>query len=612
MKKYVLPLYLVLFAISFSYGQENQEVVPIAEKKIIKQLDYKDADLKDIVRGLATQFNLNIFVDNSIKKRITLHVVDMEVDQLLHFIANENNLRLSKDGNIYKFLPPEKPPQLPKQIKVSVENGLLTADLNNDDLVKAMRAISEKSGKTILVDRAAKGTINGYLIKIPFEIGLRQLLENNGYRLRKNKNIYIVESEFGGSFKKKNGGKANSGAFYLSVRDSLIFLEVHNASLSSIIQEAARRLDINIFIYGKIDGTINARADSLTFFNLLNLLFKGSDYTYKIQKDIILIGNKSVKGISTAQLIKLNYLKSDKVIEVLPKSIKAKADISPIIEQNGIMVIGTQNVINEIIDYIKKIDKPSPQILIETLVIDMNESNLRDIKIEFGYGATNEEPGTRINTILPGIDVALDANDLNYILDKAGNLLGVSKIGHLPSDFYMKIKALEQEGFLQVHSRPQVATLNGYPADISIGTTQYYKLVTKTPIRDPSQIYISETERFQTIEANISLKIIPWVSGSGEITVEIHPEFRTPVGKLSPEVPPTIQSRALNSTVRLRDGETIVLGGLVQNSIEEYSSGIPILSDIPLLGELFKSQGHNITKTQLLIYVTPYLYYNEE
>lgn len=105
----------------------------------------------------------------------------------------------------------------------------------------------------------------------------------------------------------------------------------------------------------------------------------------------------------------------------------------------------------------------------------------------------------------------------------------------------------------------------------------------------------------------MELKIIPWVSASGEITVEIHPEFSTPKGSLDPTRPPTIDHRILDSTVRLREGETIILGGLRQTIDNVTINKFPILGSIPLVGRLFQNRSKNKTTAELLILVTPYL-----
>ena len=95
------------------------------------------------------------------------------------------------------------------------------------------------------------------------------------------------------------------------------------------------------------------------------------------------------------------------------------------------------------------------------------------------------------------------------------------------------------------------------------------------------------------------------------ITVEIKPDFKTPVGQFSSALPPTINRRALSSTLIIKDGETIVLGGLIQEGETEQSSRVPILGSIPLIGGLFSSTSKSATKTELLIYVTPHLSYGE-
>ena len=107
------------------------------------------------------------------------------------------------------------------------------------------------------------------------------------------------------------------------------------------------------------------------------------------------------------------------------------------------------------------------------------------------------------------------------------------------------------------------------------------------------------------------MEITPWVSASGDVTVDIKPEFKTPVGSLSSEVPPTINSRILDSTVRLKDGETIILGGLIQESNVDNVNKVPILGNIPLLGRLFRNKSTSTIKSELVVFVTPHVFYGD-
>jgi len=224
---------------------------------------------------------------------------------------------------------------------------------------------------------------------------------------------------------------------------------------------------------------------------------------------------------------------------------------------------------------------------------------------------------SRKGMYIPGIDVQWGGHDLNHYLRKAGTAtifgktVDLASLGKLPGDFYLNLKALEKDGLANVRSRPILATLNGHKATLSIGTTQYFLLKTTIPYRDQNQVVFQESQSFHTIEADVRLEITPFVGADGLITLDIKPDFKTPVGQLSSEIPPTINSRSLSSTVIVREGETIVLGGLVQEAESEIKTKVPILGSIPLLGKLFSSTEKTNRKAELLIYVTPRISYGE-
>ncbi|MEO1632574.1 MAG: type II and III secretion system protein, partial [Bacteroidota bacterium] len=149
-------------------------------------------------------------------------------------------------------------------------------------------------------------------------------------------------------------------------------------------------------------------------------------------------------------------------------------------------------------------------------------------------------------------------------------------------------------------------------ATISIGTTQYFLLETSTPITGRNDVVIQETQRFEQIEANVTLEITPFVSPYGEVTALIRPSFSTPVGEFSAGIPPTISTQEIEARVRLRDGETIILGGLISDEDVVTDFKIPILGDIPLLGRLFRSRSRTKRESELVIYITPHVFYGDE
>ena len=408
-------------------------------------------------------------------------------------------------------------------------------------------------------------------------------------------------------------GRQTGPSFWINMQDSLITLDVTNAELNRTVRETANQAGVDIFLLGDLKGNVNAQCKNVSFDNVLNYLFKGTNYTFRQEDDIYFIGDKSMSGMGTIHLIRLNHIKAEGITDILPPSIKQNATIQIIKEHNALMVVGSQDVIREAEAYIQEIDYPIPQILIEAIVVDYNTSDIGAFGITAGMRDPNDSTSILDTGLLfPSLDILVSSDRLNQRIDYNAPKLGITNLGYLPENFYLGLKALETEGKANILSRPQIATLNGHPASIKIGTTQYYQLETYQPIVGGNTAFQQTSQRFEKITAEISLTITPWVSASGEITTEIKPEFSTPHQQFDPKVPPAIDHRILDSTVRLRDGETIVLGGLTLDSNEETIQKLPILGDVPIIGRLFQNRSHNNTKSELMIYITPHLNYTDD
>jgi type IV pilus assembly protein PilQ len=608
--------------------------VPPAALQAIQVLDFKNTEIKDIVRGLATKYNLNVFVDDAISQRITLRLANLSVHEALSFIAKEHGLNMTLEGNIYKITLPEIPKPQPKPLAVAYDEGRLTVDVKDEEAEKVIRAIAEKSGKSLVLKQSAGGKgstsspstsspITGYLQAVPFEQGLQALLTSNGFSVRKKDGIYFIERAYAATARQMladhnsstssltggNSSAPQSGA-WVTVSDSLITLDVAEADLSWIVRELSAQLGKEVFIYGALAGKVNAQCSRLPFEKVLDYLFKGTNYTYRREGKVYFIGDKNLSGMASMELVRLKHIKSEGIIDLLPPAISSKATLKVVKEQNGLMVVGTQDVIREVEDFVRQIDHPIAQILIEAIVVDYNTSDLGEFGITAGMKNKNDST-VHIDRFFPSVDVTASGSLLNKSLQYYGPQLGFKNIGRLPDEFLLQLRAMEKTGKANIRSQPQIATLNGHPASIKIGTTQYFILKTQQPIVGGNQVINQITERFEKITAEISLTITPWVSASGEITTEIRPEFSTPQGALDPNLPPTINHRVLDSTVRLRDGETIILGGLIQSVDNENLDKFPILGSLPLLGKLFQNRSHNRSKAELIIYLTPHLYYSE-
>ncbi len=517
-------------------------------------LSFKDTDIRDIFRGLAYQHGLNIFVDNSINKHTTISLNQVRVYDAIKFLCEQNNLSLVLDGGIFKIsevLPPKVVPPPPHVPYVAYSNGHLWINAQNDNLSEVVQEIEKKSSMNILVMTGSTGTISGTLNDIDFDIGFTQLMNNNGFAVEKREGVYLVSQL---NYFVGNGTQSKTaGPYWISVRDTLATIDVTDAPLERVVSDLVHQINADAIFYDPVPGTITARVSNISLRQALDLLLTNTKSTYRFSDGKYFIGDKTDKTMNETKLFKLKYLRAEKMIENIPQSITSQAVVKPVREQNGFVVIATNDVISEFNDYINEVDKPVPQVLIEALVVDYDLTKGSTFGVNAGIKNTVDTTAQDY-TIIPGINYTSNGTSINATLKQIGSInlfganIGVANLGTLPSNFYLNLQAQETNGVANVRSRPLIATLNGYPASLSIGTTQYYELNTTVPYNGQGNTTVFQTtQNFQTIQADVKLEITPYVGANGMIFVDIKPDFKTPVGQLTASVPPTINERSMSS-----------------------------------------------------------------
>lgn len=587
--------------------------VPAGALAVVQFLDFKNTEVKDVFRAVAVKYNLNVFVDDAVSARTTFRLANVTVHGVMEFLCRENGLEMELENGIYRIRPMKVPAPAPKILDVTYSGGMLSVDLNEDPVSAATHAIALASGRTILVTQGVEGRVTGMLQNIPFDQGLIQLYEANGFSIRRRGDVYHVEKDRADS--QQPPGRTGR-LLRVDVQDSLISFDVADADLNRLVMDCANRTGASLFMLTPPAGKVTARCGGLSFEGMLDVVFKGTDYTYRKDGGIYYIGQSKDNAFLTTSLITLNHISAGSLMDSTgvekPFAFKNAKEVRVVKEHNSIMVTGTQDVIREAEAYIRMIDKPIPQILIEAVVVDFTSWD------EFELGANAWlQTGTDTSAlslvkdfIFPSVDITATGGNINKSGQFYAPQLGIKSVGKLPANFMLNLRALEAKGKANVRSVPQVATLNGHRASISIGTTQYYQLESYTPYSGGNNVFQQTAQRFEQIKAEIKLEIVPWVSASGEITAEIRPDFSTP-RNFDSKTPPTIDYRKLESTVRLHDGETIALGGLIQNTDSEGQERFPFLGDIPLIGELFRNRSREKKKSHLMIYITPHLMFQD-
>jgi len=160
-----------------------------------------------------------------------------------------------------------------------------------------------------------------------------------------------------------------------------------------------------------------------------------------------------------------------------------------------------------------------------------------------------------------------------------------------------QISALATQGRVKILSTPHIVTTNNEEAKISVADQIPYTVTTVSQGISQSAV--------QFISAGVKLSVKPTVNADRRITLKVKPEVSNAVGTGSATLPPTVNTRDAETTVVLRDGETIAIGGLIQENINKSVSGIPFLMSIPILGYLFKTVTDIKQRTELIVFLTP-------
>jgi type IV pilus assembly protein PilQ len=452
----------------------------------------------------------------------------------------------------------------------------------------------------MIADNSLSGIISGKLYKVPLEEGLTALLEGNGYRVYKRKGIYQV-------FKPSANASVGSGAdanFHVDYANGLVSLTAVNVSLYDVITAITRQADLEVIFYNDISQSkVNATLVDVPLTDIFALILGGTQYTYVQNENIITIGDRnsstsSGQALSKSELVQLHYIKADEVMKFLPKNIP-EYNIRLVKEQNALLVAGTSEDIVKTRLFLNSIDVPTPQVVINAIVVEYS----RDEDLDFGVQFGNDKSGTNgsNNYSFPNLEYNRKGDMAKKFID-ALPFFQDNFISKLPTDFYLTIKALEAKGKAKVLAQPSITVLNGNRATIDVGQTQYYKIVAGTS-ENP-------TYNFQPISFGIQLNIIPWISASGQITAEIQPQISNSMGT-NEDGYPNIFRRAISTTVRLDDSETLILGGLLRNEEQVSHKQVPILGDVPILGYLFKTTRKKTIETNLVIYITPHVIYKD-
>ncbi len=617
-----LLLLLLLLTFSSAIAQDRFAAIEGRLKDLTKEtpglnekveLSVNGVSIQDFIRGLATTNNLNISVDAGLTTKIYNNFSNVNVADVLLFLCKKYDLELNFIGSIMSFSQFAAPPEPPKKyvsktFKVVYDRGnnLLSYDLNNDSLSLVVKELTRQTGKNVVFAPDLTGKmVSGYIQEMPFASAMDKLAFANDLKItqsEENKNVYLVErkeKEKEGKDKenKKSAFQQPAGLSY-KLEGGRVSVNAVNVPIADVIAAISKELGYSYFLFSEPKGNATLSIADAGYDDFLRYLLNGTDFTFRKEGEIYLMGDRALEGLRSTKVVQLKYRTIDKVMEVIPAEIKKGVDIKEFPDLNSLILSGSQPRIEEIEAFLRDIDKVVPVVLIEVIIMDVRDSKTLSTGLKAGLGTAPEKTG---GTIYPGVDLTLSSNTLNEIISGI-NGFGLVNLGKVTPNFYLQLKALEEQGVLKMRSTPKLTALNGVEAKMGIIRQEYYLEISNNVIgsQNPQNII---SQQYKPVNADFSLTVNPMVSGDEQITMEIKVKQASFTERISPNAPPGTISRDFQSTIRVRNEETVILGGLEESSNSDTGSGLPGLSRVPVIKWLFSSRTKKKSKNKLTVFI---------
>lgn len=293
-------------------------------------------------------------------------------------------------------------------------------------------------------------------------------------------------------------------------------------------------------------------------------------------------------------------------------------------DTNSIVITAPQDIMSALLDVIAQLDIRRAQVLIEALIVEMAEGDGINLGVQWGslkdgtviqYGNT----GAQIGQVMVGLEEAKDQTTTEYYYDSNGNrhpytnttsgdystlasaLSGINgaAVGIMMGDWTALISAVSSTSSTNILSSPSITVMDNGEASFIVGE--------EVPVLTGSAAGSNNDNPFQTVErkeVGIKLKVVPQINEGDSVQLSIEQEVSNVLGA-NGAVDVRFAKRQLNTSVMVQDGQMLVLGGLIDERTAESESKVPLLGDIPLLGQLFRSTNTQVEKKNLMVFIKP-------
>lgn len=385
-----------------------------------------------------------------------------------------------------------------------------------------------------------------------------------------------------------------------------------NTPLERAVRILAQQYGLNVIISGQVRGTVTTSLNDVALGEALDAILKAQGYHYVLGDNVIIV--KSLKlpldGDLETKVFQLKYVDGFHLQTALQPLLSSRGKIEPLLSEpennekfqrsNILVVSDLHDQLGKITKVIAAMDQPEKQLQIEVRLVEKFLGGEKKVGLDLPRSATVKMIGAETTapitkgqggqsgqqTILSGwYELPNNVQNLN---------LGILAIDQLKAT----LDILAQDANSRLIAKPTVSTMNNKKAVIKMGTT--------IPIPEISRGISGDLFSYKEKDVSMTLEVIPHIGEHGDITLNVHPIMEEIIGYTGPPdaQQPITSRREVNTTVRLKDGETLAIGGLIKENETKTVDKVWLLGDIPILGYLFKHTSVKKQKSDLLIFIT--------
>ncbi|XXN63036.1 DNA uptake porin HofQ [Enterobacter ludwigii] len=395
----------------------------------------------------------------------------------------------------------------------------------------------------------------------------------------------------------------------LSANDDRLSLTFDDAPVERILQALADYQQTNLLIAPGVEGRLSLRLDNVDWHRALALVTQLAKLTVVQEEGVLLVYPESWQQLQAQQekvereeekqqtplaqqTVMLHYASASDIYRSLQAErslMTPRGSVTVDSRTNSLLLRDTAEALRDTERWLKALDLPLEQVELAAHIVTINEEHLRELGVNWGTSPAEVVTQALRNPLL---DIPLAVGNPAF---RAGVTLGQVS-GELLN---LELSALEQENQIEIIASPRLFTSHQQTASIKQGTEIPYEVKSGN----------SGATAIEFKEAVLGMEVTPVVLGNGRIQLKLRLSQNLPGRSLSigDNQVLSIDKQEIETQVTLRDGETLALGGIFQQQRSQSEKRVPLLGDLPLLGNLFRQQSDEQKKKELVIFITPRL-----